>query len=228
MTSTTLRRAGRAGTALFALVAFTLFTLPWFDSGDGDVIIGLDLTYVESELPESVHPLTQYFSEVAPLPAYVAVLLAFTVAVRRRWARIVAVVVVVLAAALAVVTATGLLSGVEDYWEPYEVRRYQLYALFTGGLAVLLLAGAGVLAAGLRRTYGGFVAGLLAAFAAFHLVGVALLAREGVGDSMTVVPWLPAPAYLLAVACAVLAALGQASGDPDVDAAPAALPLVRA
>ncbi|WP_422734167.1 hypothetical protein ACN26Y_02330 [Micromonospora sp. WMMD558] len=225
----TLRRAGRAGLVLLALTAFVQFLLPWFAGDDGEVVIGLDLTYVEAELPEPANPLTQYFLEVAPLPAYVALLLAGTVAARRRWARIVAVVVVVLAAALAVVAAVGLLSAVEDYWEPYEAVRFQIYAVVTGGLAVLLLAGAGVLAAGLRRAYDGLVAGLLVAFAAFQMVGVGLLAGEGVGASMTAVPWLAGAAYLAAAVCAVLAAVGSASGDRTDDAAPAPPPpLVRA
>ncbi|MEV5763620.1 hypothetical protein AB0L34_03440 [Micromonospora sp. NPDC052213] len=225
MTGMMLRRAGRLGFVLFALAAFGFFMLPWFKGDNGDVIIGLDLGYVESELPGNPNPLTQYFLEQAPLPAYVGLLLAFTVAVRRRWARIVAVVVVVLAAALTVAAAAALLTGVEDYWEPTEVRRYQLFALVTVALAVLLLAAAGTLAAGLRQVYHGFVVALLLAFTAFHLVNVAILAGQGVGETMTAAAWLPAPAYLLAAGCAVLAATGAAAAErSESAAAPAPVP----
>ncbi|MGS2616337.1 hypothetical protein ACVCAH_17695 [Micromonospora sp. LZ34] len=216
---------------LFALAAFGLFTMPWFRGDGGEVIIGLDLGYVEPELPSTPNPLTQYFLELAPLPAYVGLLLAFTVAVRRRWARIVAVVVVVLAAALTVAAAAGLLTSVEDYWEPAEVGRYRLFALVTVALAVLLLAAAGTLAVGLRQVYQGVVVALLLAFTAFHVVNVAILAGSGVGERMTVAAWLPALAYLLAAGCAVLAATGAAAAERSEFAtapAPVPQPAVRA
>lgn len=225
MTGIRLRRAGRLGFVLFALVAFGLFTLPWFRGDGGDVIIGLDLGYVESELPGTPSPLTQYFLEMAPLPAYLGLLLAFTVAVQRRRARTVAVVVVVSAAVLTVAAAAGLLTSVEDYWEPAEVSRYRLFALVTAAQAALLLAAAVALAVGLRQVYHGVVVALLLAFTAFHLVNVAILAGQGVGETMTVAAWLPAPAYLLAAGCVVLAATGVAVAErSESAAAPASVP----
>lgn len=226
-----MRRAGRLGLVLFALVAFGMFLLPWFRGDRGEVVIGLDLTYVGPEVPGTPNPLTQYFLELAPLPAYVGLLLAFTVAVRRRWARIVAVVIVVLAAALTAASAAALLAGVADYWEPAEVRRYRLFALVTVALAVLLLAAAGTLALGLRQVYHGVVVALLLAFTAFHLVNVAILAGQAVGERMTPAAWLPAPAYLLAAGCAVLAAIGAAlaeRSEPAAAPAPPGQPAVRA
>ncbi|MEV6813697.1 hypothetical protein [Micromonospora sp. NPDC051296] len=213
MTVSTLSRAGRAGLVLLAVVAFATFTLPWF-SADGRVVIGLDLVYLKSELPGVPHPLIEYFVEVAPLPAYVGLLLAGTVAVRRRWARFVAVAVAVLAAALAAVAAAGLFGGIEDYWQPDEALRYRLYALITAVLAVLLLAAAIALAAGLRGAYHGFVVVLLLASAAFQFTGTALLAGQGVGSTMTAVPWLTGVAYLLAAGCTLLAAIGPAGTGP--------------
>ncbi|WP_146228145.1 hypothetical protein [Micromonospora sp. S4605] len=232
MTGIRVRRAGRLGLVLFAMVAFGLFMLPWFrgDGGEGTTN-GLDLVYVEPALPGTPNPLTQYFLELAPLPAYVGLLLAFTVAVRRRWAWIVAVVVVVLAAVLTAASAAGLLAGVEDYWEPAEVARYRLFALVTAALAVVLLAAAGTLAVGLRHVYHGFVVALLLAFTAFHLVNVAILAGQAVGQRMTLTAWLPAPAYLLAAGCAVLAATGAAlaeRSEPAATPAPVGQPAVRA
>ncbi|GGM21553.1 hypothetical protein GCM10011608_02750 [Micromonospora sonchi] len=205
MTGSTFSRVGRIGLVVFALVAFATFTMAWFSGANGQVIVGVDLNYVKPELPGVPHPLLEYFLEVAPLPAYLGLLLAGTVAVRRRWARFVAVAVVVLAAVLTVAVAAGLLASIEDYWKSYEVQRYRLYALVTVALAVLLLAAAGALAAGLRHAYHGFVIVLLFASAAFQLTCTVLLAGEGVGSAMTVVPWLAAWAYLLAAACALLA-----------------------
>ncbi|WP_341719270.1 hypothetical protein QQG74_05860 [Micromonospora sp. FIMYZ51] len=210
MTGSTFSRVGRIGLVVFALVAFATFTMAWFSGANGQVIVGVDLVYVKPELPGAPHPLIEYFLEVAPLPAYLGVLLAFTVAVRRRWARFVAVAVVVLAAALTGAAAVGLLTSVEDYWQPYEVQRYRGYALLTAVLAVLLLAAAGALAAGLRHAYHGFVVVLLFAAAAFQLIGTVLLAGQGVGSAMTVVPWLTAWAYLLAAGCALLALTSSA------------------
>lgn len=206
--------AGRVGLVLGACAAFATFALPWFTSGNDHAIIGLDLVYVRHELPDEAPPLATYFLETAALPAYVAVLLAFTVGVRHRWARFVAVVPVVLATTAAMASAVGLWASIEHYWQPDAVAQYRLFALVTAVPAVLLLIAAGTLAAGLRHVYDGFVVLLLLGFAAFQVIGTTLIARQGVGTTMTAVPWFTVAAYTLAAGCAMVAAIASPGPAP--------------
>jgi hypothetical protein len=216
VTSTLFRRGGRIGLLVFAVLTLVTFALAWVRVTDGSSFIGFDLHNINDYVPDSSNPLTQLFLEVAPLPAYVAVLLAPTVAVRARWARIVGVVLAALATALAAIVAIGLYSEIEDSWPADRVHRYQAYGVVMGLVAVVLLAATVLLAVNRRGAYHGVVAALLLGFAAFHLGNVAVLAgRATDAVSVTVVPWLTGVAYLLAGLCVVVAAVGYARSAAD-------------
>ncbi|MFC7548977.1 hypothetical protein [Plantactinospora sp. GCM10030261] len=219
-----LRRAARVCLIVMAVAAFAAFLTPWLTRPNGDVIFGVDIGNLAYGLRE--YPVTQLFTEVAILPAFLAVLLAPGVAVRSRWGRFVAVVPAVLAAALTGFAAYGFLAEIEDYWEPQRVTNYQLFAATTAAVAVLVLGLAVVLAvghlrAGLRRFYPVAVALLLIGAAAFHLYAiVTITSLASVDVEVSVLAWAPLPAYLLAALSAAVAgyADANATGDADVRA----------
>ncbi|MEV0157008.1 hypothetical protein AB0H57_25210 [Micromonospora sp. NPDC050686] len=217
MTPIVLRRTARALLALLALLAFAAFALPWLTRANGDVLIGFDIGYLAYGLGREPYPVTQLFTEVAQLPALLAVLLVPGVAVQSRWGRGVAVVLGLLAAGLAGFAAVGLFNSIEDYWEPARSTRYQLFAVAVAVVAVLVLAAVVALAAGRRRAYAMAVALLLVGAAAFHLGCVLVISSaRAIGVELSPLAWAPAAAYLLAAGCAFLAA-----SQDTVPAAPA-------
>jgi hypothetical protein len=211
-----LRRAGRLGVPAFTVLAFMTLALAWVKVADGTSFIGFDLSNIADDVPDAQNALTQLFLEIAPLPAYVALLLSPTVAVRARWARITGTVLAVLAAALTAVVAMGLYSEIESWWPADRADRHRVYAVAVGLLAVLLLVAAGLLAVDRRGPYHALVAGVLLGSAAFQFGNVAVLqGRETGAVTVTLAPWATGLGYLLAGLCVVMAAVGYARSTPD-------------
>lgn len=200
MTPTLLRRTGRTGLLLCALLTAATFTLSWVEVLGGPHYVGFDIGDIAHRVSDVDSALTLLFLEIAPLPAYVAVLLSPTVGVRARWARIAGVILVVLAAALTTLVATGLY---------LESEPYPAYAAAVGVLAVLLVAAACLLALDRRGPYHGLVAALLFGSAVFQFANVTLMqSRATAAITVTPVPWGTAAGYLLAGLCVVVAAIG--------------------
>lgn len=197
MTPTLLRRTGRTGLLLCALLTAATFTLSWVEVLGGPHYVGFDIGDIAHQVSDADSELTLLFLEIAPLPAYVAVLLSPTVGVRARWARIAGVILVVLAAALTALVAAGLYLESEPY------------AAAVGVLAVLLVAAACLLALDRRGPYHGLVAALLFGSAVFQFANVTLMqSRATAAITVTPVPWGTAAGYLLAGLCVVVAAIG--------------------
>ena len=81
MTPTLLRRTGRTGLLLCALLTAATFTLSWVEVLGGPHYVGFDIGDIAHRVSDVDSALTLLFLEIAPLPAYVAVLLSPTVGV---------------------------------------------------------------------------------------------------------------------------------------------------
>jgi hypothetical protein len=218
VTSTLLRRGGRIGLLVFVVLAFVTLVLTWVKVAGGPSFVGLDMHNISDEVPNVDNPLTRLFLEIAPLPAYIALLLSPTVGVRARWARIVGVILVVLAGVLTAVVAVGLYSETEPGWSADRSDHYRAYAAAVGLLALLLLAAAVLLASDRRGPYHGLVAALLLCSAAFQFGNVAVLhGRKTDAVTITLAPWATGLGYLLAGVCVVVAGIGYAHSAADGD-----------